>query len=105
MTNTPTRAWSQRPQSADSFYLWYRDMPGVNMSRLQAITLVRQDDGTYVFDDSQDEMYSELGGFFPIEDALFGNPGGSPDRNFHFTYELRGHFKYDASADTLDLPL
>ncbi|MEM7230493.1 MAG: fibro-slime domain-containing protein, partial [Planctomycetota bacterium] len=29
---------------------------------------------------------------------LFGNPGGRPDRNFHFTFELHTHFTYDESA-------
>ncbi len=88
-------------QSADSFDQWYRDVPGMNMSDLLTITLVRQDDGTYVFDDALDPLYGALGGFFPIEDQLFGNPGGSPDRNFHFTYELHGTFMYDSAANQI----
>lgn len=84
--------------SAESFAQWYRDELGVNMSQPLSIRLWRQGDGTYVFDDSQDEKYTELGGFFPIEDDLFGNPGGSPDRNFHFTYEIHGEFIYDDDA-------
>ena len=85
-------------ESAESFGQWYHDVPGVNMSALHTIKLVRQPDGTYVFDDALDPEYQELGGFFPIEDRLFGNPGGSPDRNFHFTYELHSEFAYDADA-------
>ncbi len=85
-------------QSAESFGQWYRDEPGVNMSEPLTLTLIRQFDGTYVFDDELDPEYSELGGFFPIEDRLFGNPGGYPDRNFHFTFELHGTFVYDGSA-------
>ncbi|MHC4589343.1 MAG: fibro-slime domain-containing protein, partial [Planctomycetota bacterium] len=37
-------------------------------------------------------------GFFPLEDQLYGNPGGWPDRNFHFTFELHGEFVYDADG-------
>jgi fibro-slime domain-containing protein len=85
-------------QSAASFDKWFEDVPGVNMSAELTITLVRQADGTYVFDDNLDAAYAALGGFFPIEDQLFGNPGGSPDRNFHFTYEIHSTFVYDAEA-------
>ncbi len=82
--------------SAESFDLWYRDMPGVNMSAPLTLTLVRQADGTYVFDDREDPYYIDLGGFFPIDGQLLGNPGGSPDHNFHFTFELHTEFTYDA---------
>ncbi len=84
--------------SEESFDLWYRDMPGVNMSAPLTLTLIRQDDGTYVFDDTEDPYYIELGGFFPIDGQLLGNPGGSPDHNFHFTFELHTDFTYDADA-------
>jgi fibro-slime domain-containing protein len=84
--------------SADSFSQWYCDVPGVNMSSPLTITLHRQADGTYMFDDKMDADYSALGGFFPIDDQLFGNPGGIPDHNFHFTFELHGEFVYDAGA-------
>ncbi len=85
-------------ESAESFDLWYRDVPGVNMSSRLTLRLVRQGDGTYVFDDELDPDYAALGGFFPIEDRLFGNSAGHPDHNFHFTYELHGEFVYDAGA-------
>lgn len=85
-------------ESAESFNQWYRDVPGVNMSKLLTLKLVRQDDGSYVFDDDRDPLYDALGGFFPIEGQLLGNPGGSPDRNFHFTYELHTLFTYDEGA-------
>jgi fibro-slime domain-containing protein len=84
--------------STGSFETWYRDMPGTNMSELLTLKLHRQNDGTYVFDDRLDPNYEALGGFFPIEDRLYGNPGGWPDRNFHFTFELHGEFIYDAGA-------
>jgi fibro-slime domain-containing protein len=85
-------------QSASSFDLWYRDQPGVNISAPLTITLHRQADGTYVFDDRLDERYAARGGFFPVDDWLFGNSGGWPEHNYHFTYELHGDFVYDASA-------
>jgi fibro-slime domain-containing protein len=88
-------------ESVPSFDLWYRDQPGVNMSSLLLLTLQRQDDGTYVFDDQLDPEYEALGGFFPIEDELFGNPGGAPDRNFHFTFELHADFTYDQTAEQI----
>jgi fibro-slime domain-containing protein len=87
--------------SAESFRHWYNDYPGVNMSELLKLTLVRQLDGTYVFDASEDPFYEDLGGFFPIEDRLYGNPGGTPDRNFHFTFELHGEFTYDGTGGQL----
>jgi fibro-slime domain-containing protein len=82
-------------QSAESFNQWFQDVEGVNISIPLSITLVRQDDGSYVFDDSDDSYYQSLGGFFPIENQGWGNPGGSPDRNFHFTFELHTEFTYD----------
>ncbi|MHC4209588.1 MAG: fibro-slime domain-containing protein [Planctomycetota bacterium] len=84
--------------STGSFEQWYRDVPGVNMSQLLTLKLARQADGTYVFDDELDATYQALGGFFPLEDQLYGNPGGWPDRNFHFTFELHGEFVYDADG-------
>ena len=85
-------------ESAESFNRWYNDSPGVNLSTSLALTFHRQQDGSYVFDDRYDPMFSDLNGFFPIEDALFGNPGGNPDRNFHFTFEMHCNFTYDADG-------
>jgi fibro-slime domain-containing protein len=85
--------------SAASFNQWFNDAIGVNMSMPLELTLVRQEDGHYVFDDTLDPYYIPLGGFFPIEDQLFGNPGGNPDRNFHFTFELHIDFEYNSEGD------
>jgi fibro-slime domain-containing protein len=84
--------------SAESFHEWFRDVPGVNMSMPLSLTFVRQDDGSYVFDDELDPDYQQLNGFFPIDDQLLGNSGGQPDHNFHFTFELHAVFTYDADA-------
>jgi len=85
--------------SSTSFAQWYRDQPGVNMSAPLTLSFQRQRDGSYVFEDKHDPVYEDLNGFFPIEDALFGNPGGSPDRNFHFTFELHTEFTYSDDAE------
>ena len=81
-----------------SFYSWYRDVVGTNVSKPLTITFNRQEDGSYVFDDSTDPLYSTRGGFFPIDNELFGNSGGTPDHNFHFTFELHTEFTYDQAA-------
>ena len=71
------------------------------MSRSLTLTLVLQPDGTYVFDDDIDPMYDALGGFFPVDGQLYGNPDGYPDHNFHFTFELHGTFVYNAAAQQI----
>lgn len=86
-------------QSAETFNQWFNDVPGVNLSMPLTVNLVRQADGSYVFDDKLDPAYDNLSGFFPIEGQLFGNPGGSPNRNFHFTFELHTHFTYNAALN------
>ncbi len=74
--------------SAETFSEWYRDIPGVNLSRLHTITLEWDDD---------DDLYSfKTNNFTPIDDQLFGNGGYS--HNYHFTYEIVARFTYDASA-------
>lgn len=85
--------------SAQSFSQWFRTVPGVNMSVDLPITLNRQR-GTnlYVFDDRTDPLYSTRGGFFPINNELFGNSNGD-NKNFHFTYELSTEFIYKPGED------
>jgi len=85
-------------ESADSFSQWFRDTPGVNMSALLPITL-RHDAGrgVWIFDDRLDSNYARLGGFFAVNDDLFGNSRGD-DKNFHFTYEIDTVFQYRAGA-------
>lgn len=85
--------------SAATFNQWYKDVPGTNMSMPLTITLVKQDDGTYVFDDKLDPLYMSKGGFFPIDGMLLGNSGGSPAHNFHFTYEIHTQFTYHAGQN------
>ncbi len=81
--------------SAESFSQWYRNVPGVNMSRELSITLNRTP-GTnvYVFDDRQDPYYQARGGFFPVNNELLGN-SANDNKNFHFTFELSTEFIYE----------
>ncbi len=77
--------------SVESFAQWFRDVPGVNMSRLWTLTLNRVNDPHF------GECYSyETNNFHPIDDQLLGN--GPDEHNFYFTYEIVCQFKYDASA-------
>jgi fibro-slime domain-containing protein len=86
-------------QSDESFRFWFRDHPQQNSSRLLDVTLLRQADGSYVFDSDVDELYRERGGFFPIDHQLYGNSGGTPDHNFHFTFELHTEFIHREDED------
>jgi fibro-slime domain-containing protein len=87
--------------SQATFNQWFNDVPGVNMSQPLSLTLNHQSDGSYVFDDKTDPAYSGLGGFFPIDNQLFGNSGGTPNHNFHFTFELHTTFSYHAGASQI----
>lgn len=79
---------------AAGFAQWYRDVPGVNVSKALPLTLHRQaGTNTYVFDDKSDPFFADRGGFFPINGDLFGDYG-STGKNFHFTYELATEFTY-----------
>ena len=81
--------------SEASFNQWYRDVPGVNLSRTVPLTL-RRVSGTnrYVFDSATAPEFVHLGGFFPINGDLFGNYA-STGRNFHFTTQLNTTFIYE----------
>ena len=88
-------------QSADTFSQWYNDVPGVNLSQPLVLTMVHQGGGHYVFDDKTDDHFKgvgfdAIGGFFPIDDELYGNSAGTPHHNFHFTFELHMTFVYEA---------
>lgn len=80
-------------QSDATFRQWFRDVPGVNLSRPIQIDLVRSQSGRFVFDDTMDELYSNRQGFFPINTDLFGNTPNEHS-NYHFTYELEAQFDY-----------
>jgi fibro-slime domain-containing protein len=80
--------------SVESFTQWYRDVPGVNVSKAIPLVLNRIP-GTdqYVFDSASDQPYKDIGGFFPIDGDLYGNFAGW-SHNFHFTTEIRTQFVF-----------
>ncbi|MEE8459142.1 MAG: fibro-slime domain-containing protein [Phycisphaerales bacterium] len=80
-----------------SFLELFNDVPGVNLSAPLTLTFNLQADGSYLFDADNDPDYS--GGFFPINNQLFGNYTAS--RNYHFSFELHTQFIYDAAGGQL----
>ncbi len=88
--------------SAATFDKWFNDDMLVNVSAPLNMTLVRQTNGTYVYNSSTDPAYNNAtynGQFFPIDGQLFGYTSGSPHHNYHFTFELHTEFNYDADAN------
>lgn len=84
--------------SPTSLSSWYRDVPGVNLAVPRSITMNRDpDSGNLVFDDRLDDHYAQIGGFFPVDQELYGNSPGS-DHNYHFTYEIQSNFTYNEGA-------
>ncbi len=85
--------------SYDTFNQWYRDVAGVNVSKVISLTLNRQaNSNRYVFDSATDEPYKSLGGFFPINGELYGNYANNSAgkmSNFHFTTEVETQFVYE----------
>ncbi|MCC6970775.1 MAG: fibro-slime domain-containing protein [Phycisphaerales bacterium] len=80
--------------SGDRLAQWFRDVPGVNMSKNLDITLVRQtNSNVYTFNDKTDSTFKSLGGFFPINGQLYGN-SKNETKNFHFSFELVTEFVY-----------
>jgi fibro-slime domain-containing protein len=66
-----------------SFDDWYRDRPGVNISKLFTLPLAPIGGGISSYDN---------GAFFPLDGQGFGNEGR--EHNFHFTFELHTEFIY-----------
>jgi fibro-slime domain-containing protein len=83
--------------SSATFSDWFDDVPSVNLSAITPITLVKQADDSYLFDDTLDPYYGVLGGFYPIDGRLFGEEAGS-SHNDHFTHHVEAAFTYDAAA-------
>jgi len=83
--------------TASDFAKWYTDVPGVNLSTNIPITMVRQPNSNhYVFDVTVDPTYVSKGGFFPIDNQLFGNYSTS-GHNFGFTYMIDTQFVYQGN--------
>jgi fibro-slime domain-containing protein len=70
--------------NAATFNQWFRDVPGVNLTKVQELTMT-QLSGT--------DEYAYFGtNFFPIEGQLLGNEGRV--HNYHFTLQATAHFIY-----------
>lgn len=76
------------------FAQWYRDTAGVNLTAIKTLRLVRQNNGSYMFDSAVHEPYLSRGGFYPIDNELFGNQGVAEGHNYHFTSEVKYWFTY-----------
>jgi fibro-slime domain-containing protein len=111
----------QQIGSATTFASWYHDDP-LNTVVASSLTLVRQTDGSYVFDSANDAPYKALGGFFPINNqgwqsatvcaaplaASCTGATGQPTwctqctgNNYSFTSELRYPFTF-AGGESLN---
>jgi fibro-slime domain-containing protein len=79
--------------SQSTFSQWFRDVPGVNMSRLWKLNL------TWQYDSSLGKWaYGwDTNDFNPVDNQLQGNGHGN-EHNFQFTYEVQCRFTYDATA-------
>ncbi len=68
-----------------NFDQWFRDVPGVNQTKVIELPLSRSTDDP--------RLYRYEGrNFFPIDGELFGNEGNF--HNFHFTLEVAASFSY-----------
>lgn len=74
-----------------AFAQWYNDVPDVNL-RIDTTLRLLRDGNTYVMDSASDEPWTDLEGFFPIDDQGWGNEEN--EHNYHFTSELRYWFEY-----------
>lgn len=81
--------------SAERLAQWFRDVPGLNMSKALTVTLRRPSgSNVYTFDDRSDPDFTSRNGFFPLNNELFGN-SARESKNFHFTFELPTEFVYE----------
>jgi fibro-slime domain-containing protein len=81
--------------NADSFSQWFREVPGVNMSKGHTITLNRMP-GTniYTFHEHDDDSTPQREGFFPADGDLWNDTDPTYLHNYHFTFELGTRFTY-----------
>jgi len=87
-------------QSESSFAGWFTDQLGLNLSAQVDITFQPIGDGVFVFDTGEDSLYSERGGFFPIDNMLYGNDRtGGGRHNTSFSFELHAGFTYRADMN------
>jgi len=78
--------------SEATFDEWFSDVLGTNTSAAFDIVFIQQADDTFVFDNDLDPRFADAGGFYPIDDRLFGNEG--QPHNLHFTLHFQARFTY-----------
>jgi fibro-slime domain-containing protein len=81
LANPPADLATSSFTTAENFAQWFRDVPGVNMSKAFGISLDETAPGSGMFKYANNK-------FFPINGELFGNENGNT--NYHFTYEIKG---------------
>ena len=75
--------------SGAAFNTWYTDVPGVNLSAVHSIELVKSADGIFEYlDDS----------FHPVDNLLFGNE--DEEHNHYFTYMIEAQFIHHACQNS-----
>jgi fibro-slime domain-containing protein len=74
--------------SASSFDQWFVDAMGTNLSVFHTIILTDNGSGVFEYVDSA---------FYPIDDQMFGNEGGS--HNSNFTYMIAATFTFAECSD------
>jgi len=82
--------------SEESFFSWYRDVHGVNLSKnVELVLELDPETERYVFHQHDDMSTGAIEGFFPIDDQLYGNPIHDEwGHNYHFTFEMETSFVY-----------
>ncbi|MDY7228276.1 DUF4215 domain-containing protein [Hyalangium sp. s54d21] len=84
-----TGGGSTTTHGAGPFSQWYKDTAGVNKTLVGTLTLEKQSNGAYQFDEPD---------FFPLDDKGWVATGEEPERNnqhnFSFTSEARYWFEY-----------
>ncbi|HQR05264.1 MAG TPA: putative Ig domain-containing protein [Gemmatales bacterium] len=86
--NTPTLADPDNTSSihsAETFYQWYHDVPGVNLRTDYPLFLTETSPGSGILQFTSND-------FFPIDGQLFGDYAYG--HNYHFTLELHTQFVY-----------
>ena len=81
---------------AQSFYIWYRDYPGINktIKKPLVLKLIDKSTGTYQF---------SSGAFYPLAGEGYGNEYSSyPKNNYGFTTHIKTYFKYRGNNEQLD---
>lgn len=80
--------WDEQTTSKAAFDQWYRDVPSVNVTYVEKLTLTRQMNGSYLFPDDE---------FFPLDGKGWvaqNKENAYETHNFGFTSEIVYWFQY-----------